>query len=511
MEHGAAIVGTTMFIWGGWNGSTIYGNGARYNPGTNTWTTIPTDAATPLARYGHSMSGISNGFDVWGGQTDTSKTATGASFTTAGNYWIALNEPDPPGPRYHASIIHDPAGFHFGFLVWGGSSNTDSFLDSGGAYSGGFTPGWEATPSTDAPSGRFGHTAVWCSNGSCCSPEMIVWGGFTLSGYTNTGGILDYRGFDGTWSPLPVAGSLPTARYRHTAVIDNERASMIVWGGTTSGGETRTGGILDLCAASWTATNTSDADTPSKRSGHSAVWTDSSMIVWGGVNNSTPLANGGIYTYCWASPSGSSTVTVSDEDPCNASGVRVSWTDDGISWGGYEVHPTVEIVRDSTTIATGLRPVAGSYLDTGATPNTTHSYQVVFSNSCGLTLATASEDGADQASESPTVTAVCTAEDSDLCTANSGIDVAWPADPGGGWGDNGTGDRKYRVWRWDNISLAWSAIGSQIDYGTTTYHDAPRYRDSTTATGSDTSTAAATMRKPRQSDLLVDRVGRGSQ
>src|SRR5262249_48381739 len=44
------------------------------------------------------------------------------------------------------------------------------------------TDSWTATSTTNAPTGRYTHTAVWTDN------EMIVWGGYDGSIYLNTGG-----------------------------------------------------------------------------------------------------------------------------------------------------------------------------------------------------------------------------------------------------------------------------------------------------------------------------------
>jgi hypothetical protein len=106
-------------------------------------------------------------------------------------------------------------------IVWGGYNGTRT--NTGGRYNPG-SDSWAATNTTNAPSGREFHTAVW--GGS----EMIVWGGYAGNSiYLNTG-----------------------ARYNP---------------GTDS----------------WTATNTTDA--PTGRRFHTAVWTGSQMIVWGGFNN----------------------------------------------------------------------------------------------------------------------------------------------------------------------------------------------------------------------------------
>ena len=55
-------------------------------------------------------------------------------------------------------------------IVWGGYDGI-THLNTGGRYNPG-TDSWTATSTTNAPTGRFDHTAVWTGS------EMIVWGGF---------------------------------------------------------------------------------------------------------------------------------------------------------------------------------------------------------------------------------------------------------------------------------------------------------------------------------------------
>ena len=67
---------------------------------------------------------------------------------------------------------------------------------------------------------------------------------------------------------------------------------MIVWGGTPDGiNDLNTGGRYDPTSDSWVATSTSNA--PSARDSHTAVWTGSDMIVWGGSGD---LNTGGRYS-----------------------------------------------------------------------------------------------------------------------------------------------------------------------------------------------------------------------
>jgi hypothetical protein len=111
---------------------------------------------------------------------------------------------------------------------------------------------------------------------------MIVWGG---QGVT-TGGIYDPA--TNGWTAMSASGA-PGLRTGHTAVWTGSK--MIVWGGTA--GVNNTGGVYDPATDTWTPTSTTGA--PSARQGHTAVWTGSRMIVWGGYDQVNPLATGGLY------------------------------------------------------------------------------------------------------------------------------------------------------------------------------------------------------------------------
>jgi len=67
----------------------------------------------------------------------------------------------------------------------------------------------------------------------------------------------------------------------HTAVWTG--TEMIVWGGWDGFNiSVDTGGRYNPNTDSWTATSTSNA--PTERHNHTAVWAGSEMIVWGGYN-----------------------------------------------------------------------------------------------------------------------------------------------------------------------------------------------------------------------------------
>ena len=99
------------------------------------------------------------------------------------------------------------------------------------------------------------------------------------------------------WTPMTTLNA-PSARILHTAVWNNVAGRMIIWGGstTTFSGETNTGGIFNPVTNLWEgATNTAGA--PSARNNHTAIWTGTEMITFGGLFNTTVLNTGGKYNF----------------------------------------------------------------------------------------------------------------------------------------------------------------------------------------------------------------------
>src|SRR5438445_8308331 len=114
---------------------------------------------------------------------------------------------------------------------------------------------------------------------------MIVWGVVDLSGYFNTGGR--YHPTTDSWTATSTTNA-PAGREIHTAVWTG--SEMIVWGGY-NGSDLNTGGRYNPGTDSWVATSTFNA--PAARDSHTAVWTGSEMIVWGGVTSGSNFKNSG--------------------------------------------------------------------------------------------------------------------------------------------------------------------------------------------------------------------------
>jgi hypothetical protein len=152
-------------------------------------------------------------------------------------------------------------------IVWGGETGVT--VNTGGRYNPS-TNSWTATSLTNVPSVRFFHSAIWTGN------EMIVWGGGSGAD-VNTGGR--YNPSTNSWTPTSITNA-PPARHSHTAVWTG--TEMIIWGGGGGGisWDGSSGGRYNPVTNSWIATSLVNA--PAGRESHTAIWTGTEMIVWGG-------------------------------------------------------------------------------------------------------------------------------------------------------------------------------------------------------------------------------------
>jgi N-acetylneuraminic acid mutarotase len=186
---------------------------------------------------------------------------------------------------------------------------------------------WVPTSINGAPSPRELHTAVWTGS------EMIVWGGYF---YDVSDTLFDdgyrYDPATDSWSPTSTTGAA-TPRALHTAVWTGSR--MVVWGGADFNGYPVTGGRYDPTTDTWAPMSTTAA--PAGRQNHTVVWTGSRMIVWGGYfydGADHELNSGGRYdpvADTWAATStGSGVPSPRDLHAAVWTGSRM------VVWGGYD-------------------------------------------------------------------------------------------------------------------------------------------------------------------------------
>ena len=237
-------------------------------------------SGAPSPRNGHSAVWTGQAMLVWGGIIGGgSASANGESYDPALDQWTLLSTINAPEARSGHSAVWTGTQM----LVWGGFGAT--YLGTGGAYSPS-NLNWTALSTTGVPDGRDGHTAVWTGS------RMLVWGGRNGDGLLADGAGLDPIG--GTWTTLPALNA-PEARWKATAVWTGDR--MIIFGGEGNGGILGDGSMLPftggVTAGAWLPL--ASAGAPPARTGHSAIWTGTRMIVWGGKSGSTPLGDGAAF------------------------------------------------------------------------------------------------------------------------------------------------------------------------------------------------------------------------
>ena len=324
--HTAVWTGSEMIVWGGYGNNGLLNTGGRYDPSTDNWAATDTTHA-PIARDSHTAVWTGSQMIIWGGGSSSciaGRCDTGGRYDPGTNSWVATNTTNAPSGRSGHTAVWTGSQM----IVWGGANST-SYLNSGGQYNAS-TDSWTTTSTSSAPDARISHTAVWTGS------EMIVWGGYNASSADfNTGGR--YNPSTDGWTATS-ATNVPTARSYHTGVWAG--TEMIVWGGDGAKGLLNTGGKYDPSTDSWTATGTANA--PVVRNSHTAVWTGSQMIVWGGLGAGPSYLNtGGRYCAQPASPCTDDTWTSTSltNAPAGRTFHTAVWTgSEMIVWGGVDVN-----------------------------------------------------------------------------------------------------------------------------------------------------------------------------
>ncbi len=297
-SHTAVWTGNEMIVWGGFSDTGVLNSGGRYDPSTDSWTTT-SRANAPAARAHHTAVWTGIEMIIWGGENQNAVSLnSGGKYNPGTDSWTATSTLAAPEAR----TLHSAIWTGSEMIVWGGVGAI--YYDSGSRYDPN-TNTWTPISTTTAPDGRSNHTAVWSGS------EMIVWGGLYFDGmffhYFDTGG--KYNSSTNSWTPTSTA------------------SEMIIWGGQDLlFNQLNTGGRYSPHTDSWTATSTTN--TPSARAAHTAVWTGSEMIVWGGFGGGNDLNTGG--RYCAQSgptPTPTPTPTATATSDCNSHADSDPYTD----------------------------------------------------------------------------------------------------------------------------------------------------------------------------------------
>jgi len=120
--HTAVWTGQRLLVWGGTSSaSTSVGDGAAYDPASNSWQPLAT-ATAPSARSLHNAVWTGSEMVVYGGQTASGMTSTGAAYDPATDQWRVLGNPGSPQARTKATAIWSGTEVIF----FGGRGNTSA-------------------------------------------------------------------------------------------------------------------------------------------------------------------------------------------------------------------------------------------------------------------------------------------------------------------------------------------------------------------------------------------------
>jgi N-acetylneuraminic acid mutarotase len=362
----AVWTGQRMLVWGGHAGidDVPLGSGGRYDPGTNTWEAIATTGA-PSPRWGHTAVWDGTRMIVWGGSSTLTTTFNdGARYDPVTNQWAPIQTAGAPtdqaghsaawsgeymviwggrrgsggstsGGRYRPSsdtwlgmattgapsipAFHRSIWTGTEMIVWGGGDNSSPQRNDGGRYDP-VTDQWRPTSRGSGPPPASNPVTVWTGT------EMIAWGGRDVDGgvlYPREGGRFD-PALD-AWIPMTDVGA-PEGRVGHTAIWSGSR--MVAWGGEGAA-LYGNGARYDPLTDTWTPTTATGA--PTARRDHTVVWTGTSMIVWGGSAPGVEFGTGGRYD-----PNADQWQTISTVNaPAARSDHSATWAGSSmIVWGG---------------------------------------------------------------------------------------------------------------------------------------------------------------------------------
>jgi hypothetical protein len=285
----AVWTGSEILIWGGgfsYRADGAISTGAGFDPRTSELRALP-DSPIPV-RWWHTAVWTGREMIVWGGADGDHERVDGAAYDPAADSWRRIAD-GPMGGYAHTAVWTGRE-----MIVWGGSDDYEaegsrgyprSFLSTGAAYDPASDSWRTLEPAPLEPRGW--HAAVWTG------AELLIWGGVAdctqpTCTYPDDAGAYDPEAH--TWREIS-AGPLP-GRVDHTAVWTGSR--MLVWGGSPPGGGLgyQDGGSYDPQGDRWHELPSSPI---AGRFRHAAIWADDVMIVWGGQGANGPFDDGALY------------------------------------------------------------------------------------------------------------------------------------------------------------------------------------------------------------------------
>jgi hypothetical protein len=289
-EHLAVWTGTEMLIWAGWGGRAPRpSDGARYDPGTDTWRPMSVDGA-PLGQTSSAKTVVWTGTEVlaWRALRETGR---GLRYDPVTDVWMPMAADGEPRRRSNAAGVW--AGQEF--VIWGGfafeAPGTYMYWQDGARYDP-VTDSWTGLEGDPALPDSIFSRLVWSGN------EILLWGqsrspqGVSPRDRIPPGAGARWNPTTGQWSAMASEGA-PAYGYNPAQVWTGDR--LLLWGGdgfiisnssfgrTTIPADLPEGGLYDPVTDSWTPLR---FDQPRVRAewptAETSVWTGREVIYWGG-------------------------------------------------------------------------------------------------------------------------------------------------------------------------------------------------------------------------------------
>jgi len=282
--HSVVWTGHKLLVWGGGARNLFKRSGACYNPATDTWRLISTNC--PLTgRWHHAAVWTGKQMLVWGGRAHffaRESRGDGARYDPETDTWEPMSSQGAPTPRSQMAAVW--TGHEL--IIWGGRDDGTNNFNDGARYNPETDTWLDMAPAPAELEASHAATSIWTGK------EMIVWGGLKPGekDWESLGTGARYDPALDQWRLLPTKGA-PLARNRHTAVWTG--TEMIIWGGDdyTTPEFFNDGARYDPQIDQWKPISSKSA--PEKRAGHLAAWTGSDMVVWGGVIKGNECLNTG--------------------------------------------------------------------------------------------------------------------------------------------------------------------------------------------------------------------------
>lgn len=327
-EHTAVWTGQEMMVWGGKLAGGAYSGSGGRYNPDADAWQVVSTVNAPSGRSRHTAVWTGLEMIVWGGFDGATYLGDGGRFAVAGQTWAGMATTLAPAPRHRHVAVWTGSRM----AIWGGYNVTSGALADGAHYSP-TNNVWATIPTTGAPAARAGASVVWTGT------RGLIWGGEGAGGFLDSGRqLVCFSGVPVGWAAITQTGA-PLARSGHTAVWTG--TNMIVWGGLGAGGYLADGAAYNPTTDAWTSVSSSNA--PTARALHNALWTGAEMVIFGGENGAGAAVTGAAYD-----PATDKWRTLSNPGaPQARSGATGVWTgSEAIFFGGMNnVTPLGELQR----------------------------------------------------------------------------------------------------------------------------------------------------------------------